>query len=412
MKRAPLALAALAFLAAPKAFARCEGDPSCTKLDTLLAAPGASPFSAVGTSDVLSALDAGFGFQASFVRNPIAVLVPTTSAAGERLDLVDRQLTASWLFAMGLGAGFEAGVALDSVVDAAGPGLAGANAGAVLRETGLGDVRTQLRWAALERPRIPSEGTVGQGFGFALTGGLTLPTGMASAFASERRVMGQLTATADYVQGPLRAALDLGTRLRKRAAVFDATWGSQILVAGAVSYDVLAGDAGRAAPRLLSLGVEAWALPSLADDRATLDVLATASSAPAWAGELSLVAGAGRSFVLTGPDLAAPDLRMTFAVRYAPRDLDHDGDGLVDKSDPCPSEAGPLRDTETPGCPDRAPEDLTLRAPSEAAQPAAPVAAPAPTPPTEPAPAAPPAATAESANETAPTKPSAPSGTP
>ncbi len=412
MKRVPLALAALAFLAAPKAFARCEGDPSCTKLDTLLAAPGASPFASVGTSDVLSAWDAGFGFQASFVRNPIAVLVPTTSATGERLELVDRQMTASWLFAMGLGAGLEAGVAVDSVVDAAGPGLAGANAGPALRETGLGDVRTQLRWAALERPRTPSEGTVGQGFGFALTGGLTLPTGMASAFASERRVMGQLTATADYVNGPLRAAVDLGTRLRKRASVFDAKWGSQILVAGAVSYDVLTGDTGRGAPRLLSLGLEAWALPSLADDRSTLDVLATASSAPAWAGELSLVAGAGRSFVLAGPDLAAPDLRMTFAVRYAPRDIDHDGDGLVDKSDPCPVEAGPLRDTETPGCPDRAPEDLTVRAPSEPAQAAAPVVAPVPAAANEPAPSAPPAPPSEPATTPEAPKPEAPSVTP
>lgn len=402
MKRAPLALAALAFLAVPKAFARCEGDPSCTKLDTLLASPGASTFASVGTSDVLSPFDAGFGLQTSYVRNPIAVLVPTTSARGERLELVDRQVTASWLFAMGLGAGLEAGVALDAIVDATGVGLAGANAGGTLRDTGIGDVRTQLRWAAMERARTPAQGIVGEGLGLAFTGGLTIPSGMSGAFASEHRVMGQLTATVDYVAGPLRAAVDLGTRLRKRAAVFDATWGSQLVAAAAVSYDVLAGEPGRGAPRLLAVGAEAWALPSLADERATLDFLATVSSAPAWAGELALVAGAGRSFVLAGPDLAAPDLRMTLAVRYAPRDIDRDGDGLVDKNDPCPLEAGPLRDTETPGCPDRAPEDLTVRPAAEPAPSSTPPTAPSATEtpaPIESAPAeaaAPPAAPATS----------------
>jgi hypothetical protein len=89
--------------------------------------------------------------------------------------------------------------------------------------------------------------------------------------------------------------------------------------------------------------------------------------------------------VLTGPNLAAPDLRMTFAVRYAPRDVDSDGDGLVDKSDPCPFEAGPLRDTETPGCPDRAPEDLTLPPARERS----PAIAPAESTPSEPTSAAP-----------------------
>jgi hypothetical protein len=77
-------------------------------------------------------------------------------------------------------------------------------------------------------------------------------------------------------------------------------------------------------------------------------------------------------------------------VRYAPRDIDRDGDGLVDKNDPCPSEAGPIRDTETPGCPDRAPEDLTRIAPSMPTT-GAPVAAAAPETP----PAPPPASTDE-----------------
>ncbi len=121
MKRACIAVAAIVALWAPKAFARCEGDASCTKLDTLLAAPGASPFAAVGSSDVLSPWDAGFGFQLSYLRNPIAVLVPTTGPSGERLALVDRQVTGSWMFALGLGAGLEWGVVLDSVLDATGP---------------------------------------------------------------------------------------------------------------------------------------------------------------------------------------------------------------------------------------------------------------------------------------------------
>ncbi len=396
MKRACIAVAATVALWAPKAFARCEGDASCTKLDTLLAAPGASPFAAVGSSDVLSPWDAGFGFQLSYLRNPIAVLVPTTGPSGERLALVDRQVTGSWMFALGLGAGLEWGVVLDSVLDATGPGLAGANAGASLRETGIGDVRTNVRWAAIERARKPSDGPVGEGFGLAVAAMLELPTGMSGAFASEHGVMAQPTVTADYVHGPFRAAVDVGARLRKAQSVFDARWGSQALVAAAASYDTLP------IPRILSVGVEAWSLPSLVDDRATLDLLGTLSSAPAWAGELMVVAGVGRSFVLAGPDLASPDLRATFAVRYAPRDTDSDGDGLLDKVDRCPNEPGPVRDTETPGCPDRAPEDLTNVAPNlpPDTQPAAlaepPVAAspePAPEVPSTPATAVEPAPT-------------------
>ena len=385
MKRVSVALAALVAFTASKASARCEGDPSCTKLDTLLATPGASPFAAVGTSDTLSPWDAGFGFQLSYVRNPIAVLVPTTDAVGTRVELVDRQVTGSWLFALGLGSGFEFGAALDSVLDTRGPGLAGANAGAAMNQTAIGDVRSQLRWAAIERPRAPrgdGSGAVGEGLGLALTGAITAPTGMSGAFASEHGVMAQPTVTLDYVAGPLRTAADLGARIRARHHVFDANWGSQALVAIAATYDTLP------RPRMLSVGVEAWTLPSLVDNPATVDVLGTVSSAPAWAGELMLVAGVGRSFVLAGPDLASPDLRATFAVRYAPRDIDRDGDGLVDKNDPCPSEAGPIRDTETPGCPDRAPEDLTRIAPTVPAT-SAPAASAAPETPAAP-PLAPP----------------------
>jgi hypothetical protein len=400
MKRATLLLATLGLLIASRASARCEGDPGCAKLDTLLAAPGASSTTATGTSDVLAPWEGGFGFQLSYARNPIAVLVPTTGPTGSRLELVDRQVTASWLFALGLGAGLELGVALDSVVDAGGPGLAGANAGRALRETALGDVRTQLRWAAVERARKPSEGTVGEGFGLALTAALTAPTGMSGAFASERGAMLQPTVTGDLVRGPLRAAVDLGARLRGDHALFDATWGSQLLAAASASYDVLA------QPRLLAVGAEAWSLTAIGDGRATIDALGTVSSAPAWAGELMLVAGAGRSFVAAGPDLAAPDLRMVFAVRYAPLAVDRDGDGLVDKNDPCPSEAGPVRDTETPGCPDRAPEDLTKASSASSAAPA--VSEPPPAAP--PAPASPPEETAPSApvEPAAPAPPAAP----
>ena len=353
MKFARVGLAAVLVLAAPRAFARCEGDASCTKLDTLLANPGASPFAALGSSDVLSPLDAGFGFQVSHIRNAIAVIVPTASPDGQRVSLVDSQLTGSWLFAFGLGAGLEVGVALDSVLSASGPGLAGANAGQALRQTGIGDVRSQVRWAALERPRVPSQGLVGEGFGLAFTAAITAPTGMSGAFASEHGVMGQPTVTGDYVSGPFRAAIDLGARVRRRHSVFDAKWGSQLLIAAAAAYDILP------IRRMLAVGVETWALPSLVDARQTVDFLGTLSSAPAWAGELALVAGVGRSFVVSGPDLGAPDFRMTFAVRYAPRDVDSDGDGLIDKNDPCPAEIGPIRDTNTPGCPDHAVEDLT-----------------------------------------------------
>ncbi len=412
MTRATLLLATLGLSIASRASARCEGDPGCAKLDTLLAAPGASPTTATGTSDVLAPWEAGFGFQLSYARRPIAVMVPTTDAVGARLDLVDRQVTASWLFALGLGAGLELGVALDSVLDAAGPGLAGANAGRALRETALGDVRTQLRWAAVERARRPNEGAVGEGFGLAVTASLTAPTGMSGAFASERGVMLQPTITGDYVRGPLRAAADLGVRIREAHPLFDATWGSQLLAAASASYDVLA------TPRLLAVGAEAWSLTALGDGRATVDALGTVSSAPAWAGELMLVAGAGRSFVAAGPDLAAPDLRMVFAVRYAPLAVDRDGDGLADKVDPCPNEVGPVRDTETPGCPDRAPEDLTKVPPAspvnrEAPAEAAPSPGPEAAPPGEPAPAAPaPAAPAPAPAAPSPGPEAAPPGEP
>ncbi len=356
MTRAPSILAAfalLALLSPPRAHARCEQDAGCARLDSLTAAPGASPFAAVGTSDVLSPLDAGFGLQLSGAHNSIAVLAPRTGAEGERLTLVERQVTASWLFALGLGAGLELGFAFDSVVDARGPGLAAVAAGPSLRRTAVGDARTQLRWAVRERPRTPAEGTVGEGLGVAVTGALTLPIGMSGAFASEHGVMFQPTVTTDFVRDRFRGAIDVGARIRGSHPLFDATWGSQLLAATGATYEVTQ------TPRALAVGLETWVLSSLDDSRTTADVLATLSSAPAWAGELLLVAGAGRSFAVAGPDLAAPPLRYTFAVRYAPRDVDRDGDGLVDKNDPCPSEAGPTRDTETPGCPDRAPQDLT-----------------------------------------------------
>jgi outer membrane protein OmpA-like peptidoglycan-associated protein len=346
-----VALATLAALAAtPTAARAADCAPAstlstCIDADALWIRPGGGARFAVAPVTTLPAGRASFGLGLSYLSRPVSLRVGSPDPAGTVVHAVDNVLGASFSWAFGLTDTIEVGAVAPVTLfqDGAGVGEVVGTTQALPRSA-MRDVRLGLAAALLPRPRV------GRDDGLAITSrfDLALPSGATEAFATNRTVVGAPSFVLDWRQGRIDVALELGARLRGKTQLAGATVGSQVLTGLAASYDVIS-------DHLLTVGAEAYALPTLAKQdppvrlASTTDSgpplvpaewMLTASSAPFLAGDVGFaLAGGGALPFTSDPALGAPRLRVSLAVRYAPTARDRDGDGVLDRDDKCPAEA-------------------------------------------------------------------------
>jgi outer membrane protein OmpA-like peptidoglycan-associated protein len=365
VRRALAALVGLVAAGSAPATARatdCDasaGLSTCIDADTLWLRPGGGGRFAVAPVETLPAGRASFGLGLSYLSRPVSLRVGSADPSGTVVHAIDNALDATFLLGLGLTDGIEldAAAPVTLLQDGAGVGdVVGSSK--VLPRSAMRDVRVGLAAALLPRPRV------GSGDGLALTSrfDLALSTGGTDAFSTNRSVVGAPSFVLDWRRGRLDVALELGARLREKTSIAGATVGSQLAAGLAASYDLLA-------KHLLTVGAEAYALPTFAKQAAPARLAATetsgpplvpaewmltASSAPLLAGDVGFSLAGGGALPLTSePALTAPRLRFTLAVRYAPTGHDRDGDGVLDRDDKCPDEPEDkdgFQDDD--GCPD------------------------------------------------------------
>jgi hypothetical protein len=254
-----------------------------------------------------------------------------------RADAVRHQAMAELFGAVGLFNLFEVGVAVPMTLYLSGDDFddAGEATGGTLTAKGLGDIRVEAKVAPFAFGRD-------QAFVFGFSAGMTLPTAVDNAFLGEDSVTGRGRALLEYQPSDrFRTVVMLGGLLRKRAHLFDAGLGNQILYGAAADLRVLK-DMSVLAEVTGRVGSfhYADANPLEAD-------LAMRASLPAM---FSLLMGVG---VGMNHGIGAPMVRGFVGVGWAPDFRDRDRDGIIDALDRCPDEAED-RDgwQDDDGCPD------------------------------------------------------------
>ncbi len=276
------------------------------------------------------------GAALSWVDRPLVVADPSGEVDGA---LVRGRLGLDLGLAVGLTRWLELGAALPVVLFQSGDGEAGGRALPALASAGTGDLRLRAKVALLTSVRD------GFGVGFVVEG--FFPTAVRGGFAGDDGFGGAALVLADFRLLGFHLALSAGYRIRPRRELGDLTVDDEILWSAAFraplprdlallvhasgAHGVLGPDGPFGAqdenPVLLHAGLE---LPALGDLRAVV------------AGGLGVTSGYG-----------APRFDLLLQVRYAPRDHDADGDGILDHLDRCPEipeDEDGFRDDD--GCPD------------------------------------------------------------
>jgi OmpA-OmpF porin, OOP family len=363
-----LALVCLSALAAqPAQGADCspsDGLSGCVDADNLWPHAGASPFVALGSTSVTPPAQVSFGLLASLQSRPIVLTLPSADPAGTDVAAIDNQLNAHFLWAVGLGKGFELSAVAPVTLfqDGAGPDVLRSQAPPPLVRTTFRDLRLGLASSLVSRP--PALGA--RGLGVAARADVTLPTGNEAIFAGSAGPAFAPSLTADYRLGRFLFGAELGARLRKASTVGGARVGSQGFAALGVGFDVL--------PReLLSTHLEAYVLPSFERQYepvrdpgspavrlerggpalAPAEWLASVRTAPFLGGDFSAQAGGGTALPIAPDSVTQPRFRFVLGLRYAPLGRDSDGDGVADRDDRCPA-AAEDRDgfEDQDGCPE------------------------------------------------------------
>ncbi len=327
----------------------CYGKLStCIDADNLWLRPGSSDHLAVGSGWTTPAGEASFGFVGSYSSRPITLVAPSVDPDGRKIRALDNLFDGSFLLAVGVTDRFELTLAAPMTFFQDGAGVAVfTGSGATLARSTLRDPRFGFTYAILPRSRK------GKGDGLSVLGRLEFgaPLGDGTAFARSPTATLIPAVTGQLVLGRFEASLEAGARIRGESTLGSATWGSQLSVA-------LAGSVVVWEKRHLALGLEAFALPTLAAQKdvpalVPAEWMGEASIAPFLGGDVSFTVAGGGALPFTSSTLTEPRMRFTGALRYAPRGTDRDGDGVLDRNDLCPDvpeDRDGFQDDD--GCPD------------------------------------------------------------
>lgn len=320
-----------ALCARPAAATDCSGVLSpCIDDDTLWPHAGPARFTAVGSTETVGRGRLGFGLVSTYLSRPIVLHVASPGGGGSDQYAVDNLVNGTFLWAYGVSDRLELDLALPITYYQQGTGLAPITGGYGLNDTATRDLRFGFAYA-LVGPSTGSPGAPRDADGFTLAGRLEVsaPTGDRSQFAAEGWGALVPSVAANYRAGRVFGGAEVGARIRPTAELLGARVGTQIVTALGIGVDVLHRS-------LLSALLEAWALPTLAeqDDVAVTSGTYTttpngkhivpaewqlsARTAPLRGGDLSILLGGGGGIPLGDDAITRPRFRFTLGVRWAP----------------------------------------------------------------------------------------------
>jgi OOP family OmpA-OmpF porin len=339
------ALVALACGVAPLPCARsahatdCSGVLSpCINDDALWPHAGPAQFVSIGSTDTVGEGRLGFGLVSTYLSRPIVIHVASPGSGGSDQNAVDNLVNGTFLWAYGVSDRLELDLALPITYYEDGTGLSPVTGGYGLNDTATRDLRFGFAYAIVRHPRAEEARPGGpaslprstaDGFGLAGRFEVSAPSGDRSEFAAEGFGVFVPSVAADYRIGRAFAGLEIGARIRPTTNLLGASVGTQIVTALGLGCDVLARG-------LLSAQLEAWALPTLAEQS---DLIVTgntystvlngkhitpaewhlsARTAPLRGGDLSIELGGGGPLPVSGDVITQPRFRFTLGVRWAP----------------------------------------------------------------------------------------------
>jgi OmpA-OmpF porin, OOP family len=273
-------------------------------------------------------------------------LVVLEDGAGNEVAVpVAHQLSADYLFGIGLGDRVALGLSLPSVLYQQGDNVADRISGATaLPLSALGDATVSAKAILLPA------GSLG-GFALGALARVTLPTGDPTSYVSESSATGELRLLSELSLVAFAVRATIGAKVRgeettyvDRAFGHELPWGAALVVRPqALGWD----DKGRWMWSVETHGAVALT-PSFASGAASpAAIAAVARYTPS---ELSVLAGVEAPL---GSAVGVPLIRGVLGLGWAPRFYDADQDGIEDAKDEC-AELAEDRDgfQDGDGCPD------------------------------------------------------------
>ena len=341
---------------------------TCINDDTLWPHAGPSQLLTVGGAETVASGQIAFGIVTTYLSRPIILHSPSPGPGGTDQLAINDQVNGNFLWAYGVTDRLELDLALPITFGQGGAGVQPITGGTPLQDTAVRDLRFGAAYALLPRARVAHDvhRSLAQLFGVAARFEVSAPTGNSDQFAGERAAVFVPSISADARSGRFFGGIEVGARLRPTAEIVGARIGSQLAFGAGAGFDILTG-----ARDLLSVSIEARALPTFAEQHTSQQTrdgfsstpngshitpaewTAALRTSPLLGGDLGIQLGGGGAIPLGGESpITTPRFRFTLGIRYAPIARDSDGDGVLDRDDRCPREAGTRK---AGGCPEASP---------------------------------------------------------
>lgn len=329
---------ALALTKAPARAADCSATQSaCIDDDPLWPHAGPTRFVAVGSAETTAGGQLGFGLVASYLSRPIVLhLASPGGRQGSQQNAVDDQVNGTFLWSYGVTDRLELDVALPLTFGQGGTGLAPVTGGQGLKDTAVRDLRFGFAYGIAQHTRsaIDAANSIQahqDPWGLVARFEVVAPTGDKEQFAGGHSGGFAPSLAGDCRLGHFFFGAEAGLRVRPTGELLGARVGTQFVSALGVGYDLL--------PReLLAVALEAWALPTFAEQETLTMVdggrVATPNgahiapaewqlsvrSAPLRGGDLAIQLGGGGGIPLSSElPITTPRFRFTLGVRWAPQ---------------------------------------------------------------------------------------------
>ena len=287
----------------------------------------------------------GLGLFFNYQRTPFSLFTTTVgSDSQQKLNVVEKQLTAELTGAVGLFDKLQLGFALPMTLMLDGNGFTdkGVPSGMKLTGGGIGDLRVEAK-GLLSHTTFggDEEGGGDSEFYVSAAGGLTLPTGDDSKFLGDKNVTGRMRVIAEYRKGDIRAGGFAGALFREKSQVFKAETSHMVMYGVATEYSL---------HRQVSLIAEVFGRNGfnryVDSNPMELDVAMRVNITSM----LSLTAGGGAGLI---KGIGSPKARGFLGLAFYPDFRDADGDGVYDLDDRCPDGKEDLDGfKDRDGCPD------------------------------------------------------------